>query len=100
MKISTLFQHQKPVFSFEFFPPKTEAGEIKLFETISELKVLHPDFISVTYGAMGTTRNNTLGLVDHIKSKIGIEPAAHLTCITHKKNEISDILEELQAKNI
>ncbi|OGW81132.1 MAG: methylenetetrahydrofolate reductase [NAD(P)H] [Omnitrophica bacterium RIFCSPLOWO2_12_FULL_44_17] len=100
MKISDYYKKNKYTFSFEFFPPKNDTGEKKLFEAVRELKILSPSFISVTYGAMGTTRNNTIGLVKRIKSDIGIESAAHLSCIAHTKQEIEAILAELVSDGI
>lgn len=100
MKISELYKTKKRVFSFEFFPPKTEDGEKKLFETVRELKELHPSFISVTYGAMGGTRTGTLGTTTRIKTDYGLEAACHLTCLAHTKPEIESILEELVQKGI
>ena len=97
MKITEFYKKQKHTFSFEFFPPKTDEAEQKLYETVAQLKDLHPSFVSVTYGAMGTTRANTLRIVAAIKNKIGIEAAAHLTCVGQTKDEIEAIL--LQLKN-
>ena len=100
MKIAELYQRQKRTFSFEFFPPKTPEGEQKLFETVAQLKTLGPSFVSVTYGAMGTTRANTIRLVAKIKNEIGIEAAAHLTCVGHTQDEIEAVLGELQDRGI
>ncbi len=100
MKITDFYQSQKYTFSFEFFPPKTSEAEVKLFETVSELKALKPSFVSVTYGAMGSTRANTLRIVGRIKNEIGLEAAAHLTCVAHTRDEIETILGELRQKNI
>lgn len=100
MKLAEIYKKQNPVFSFEFFPPKTEEGEKKLFETAHELKELGPHFISVTYGAMGNTRRNTLRIVSRIKHEIGIEAAAHLTCVGHTKDEIRDVLSEIKERGI
>lgn len=100
MKIGELYRSQKQTFSFEFFPPKTDEGEAKLFDTARELKTLAPSFISVTYGAMGTTRENTIRIVTQIKKEIGIEAAAHLTCVGHTRDEIAAILERLYEQGI
>lgn len=100
MKISDIYKIKKHTISFEFFPPKTDDGERKLFDVVRELKVLKPAFISVTYGAMGTTRDNTLRIVSEIKNKIGIEAAAHLTCVSHNRSEIETVLENLAEKGI
>ena len=79
-------------FSFEFFPPKTEAAELTLFDTIAELEPLHPSFVSVTYGAGGSTRERTRELVTWVRRDTSITPMAHLTCIGHTKPEIDEIV--------
>ena len=94
MKISENLK--STAFSFEFFPPKDEAGFQSLFETIEKLKPAHPAFVSVTYGAGGSTRSKTVDLVGKIKNEIGIESMAHLTCVGHQKEEIVSVLESLQ----
>jgi len=93
MKISEKIKLSSPVFSFEFFPPKDEIGFQSLFETIEKLKSANPAFVSVTYGAGGSTRSKTIDLVGRIKNKIGIESMAHLTCVGHKMDEIDSVLE-------
>lgn len=100
MKISEFYKKQSHTISFEFFPPKTLDGETKLFQTIRELKKLSPSFVSVTYGALGNTQANTLRIVEQIKDGIGLEVAAHLTCVAHHRGEIEHILEMLAAKKI
>lgn len=100
MKISEYYKKQKHTISFEFFPPKTPEGELKLFQIVTELKKLAPSFVSVTYGAMGNTQANTLRLVEEIKDKVGLEVAAHLTCVAHSRGEIERILKALLAKGI
>ena len=95
MKISQMLAAGKPLFSFEFFPPKDEAAAANLMETVLHLKELKPDFISVTYGAGGSTRAKTLELVARIKHELGIEAMAHLTCVGHSRTEIRAILKEL-----
>jgi len=100
MKISEFYKKKEPTISFEFFPPKTPEGERKLFQTVADLKSLHPSFVSVTYGAMGNTQTNTLRIVEEIKHKIGLEVAAHLTCVAHSRGEIERILAALQEKKI
>lgn len=81
-----------PTFSFEFFPPKTDAAELALFNTITELESLRPSFVSVTYGAGGTTRERTRDLVAWVRRDTSITPMAHLTCIGHTKSEIDEIV--------
>jgi len=100
MKISEYYKNQKHTISFEFFPPKTEEGEKKLFQTVTDLKKLAPSFVSVTYGAMGNTQANTLRIVEEIKHKIGLEVAAHLTCVAHSRAEIERLLGVLKEKKI
>ena len=100
MKVSEIYQKKTPAISFEFFPPKTAEAEEKLFETVSQLKTLRPSFVSVTYGAMGTTRANTLRIVTRIKREAGIEAAAHLTCVGHTRDELENVLEELRLNGV
>jgi len=100
MKIKAFYRSGRPTFSFEFFPPKTEDGESKLFETVRTLRALGPSFVSVTYGAMGTTRANTIQIVERIKGELGVEAAAHLTCIAHTQDEIEAVLKDLHEKGV
>lgn len=100
MRIADLYKRGQKIFSFEFFPPKSDKGEELLFQEIAELKKLRPSFVTCTYGAMGTTRNNTLRIVERFKSEIGLEVAAHLTCVAHGKAEIDAILAELHVKGV
>ncbi len=93
MLIKDILQKQKPSFSFEFFPPKTPAGWDSLFETISDLTPLKPGSVSVTYGAGGTTRDQTHDLVTRITSETDITVVAHLTCIGSTRDEIAAILQ-------
>jgi len=100
MRIGDLIGRDGPVFSFEFFPPKTEQGEHNLYRTIESLRELDPTFVSVTYGAGGSTRDKTLELVRRIKQEIGIEAMAHLTCVGADRDEIEAVLQRLQADGI
>ncbi len=100
MKFSEIYKSGKPAISFEFFPPKTDEAEAKLFETVGLLKPLNPSFVSVTYGAMGSTRANTLRIVDRIKNGLAIEAAAHLTCVAHSRSEIEIVLSQLAERGI
>ena len=100
MKISQLLKNKSPIFSFEFFPPKSEEGERNLYETIRNLRHLEPAFVSVTYGAGGSTREKTVDLVIRIKHELGIEPMAHLTCVNSSETEINNILSRLQDSGI
>lgn len=97
MIIETLFEKKKPVLSFEIFPPKKEAELQNIDTTLETLAKLHPDFISVTFGAGGSSANNkTVELAKKIKKDYGIEPLVHLTCLSHSREEIKAILNELQ----
>lgn len=100
MKIKDLFGRGKPLFSFEFFPPKDEAGVATLFDTVNRLRDLHPSFVSVTYGAGGSTRRKTIELTKRIKQELGIEAMSHLTCVGHSRGEIRTILDEIEAAGI
>lgn len=100
MRISDCFDAGKPVFSFEFFPPKNEEGVQRLFQTVAELAPLQPSFVSVTYGAGGSTREMTIDLVARIKREIGLEAMAHLTCVGHTAAELEAILRRLQQEGI
>jgi len=100
MKIIDVLKQDKPAFSFEFFPPKDNDGFDKLFETIDNLKSLNPAFVSVTYGAGGSTRSKTIDLVGRIKKEIGLESMAHLTCVGHNSDEILNVLEGIKKQNV
>ena len=96
MRIADCFASGRRVFSFEFFPPKTEEGVHALFKTTEELAALGPSFVSVTYGAGGSTRELTVDLVARIKAEMGLETMAHLTCVGHSAGEIASILDQLR----
>jgi methylenetetrahydrofolate reductase (NADPH) len=89
-----------PTLSFEFFPPKTEAGFGSLFQTINELHPLKPSYVSVTYGAGGSTRQKTVGLVERIQGELAIRSMAHLTCVGHVADDLGDILDGLWQSGI
>jgi methylenetetrahydrofolate reductase (NADPH) len=89
-----------PVFSFEFFPPKTVAGERNLREALQELRALEPDFASVTYGAGGSTRDRTLEVTKWLKQELGIEAMAHLSCVGSTREELEAILDGIAAAGI
>jgi methylenetetrahydrofolate reductase (NADPH) len=82
-----------PVFSFEFFPPKSDEGERNLRAALEALQPMQPDFASVTYGAGGTTRDRTLEIVTWLKQDLGIEAMAHLTCVGASKDELKATLD-------
>jgi methylenetetrahydrofolate reductase (NADPH) len=100
MYIRDLIGKPGPVFSFEFFPPKTEAGEQNLYRAIDQLRRLRPSFVSVTYGAGGSTRDKTVELVCRIKHELDIETMAHLTCVGADRREIQTVLQRLRAGGI
>src|SRR5436309_15515128 len=92
MHITDIIRGDSPTFSFEFFPPKTpEAAEI-LYQTIRDLESYTPHFVSVTYGAAGSTRDLTHDLVERIQHTTQLDPISHLTCVCHNKEEIVAIL--------
>ena len=93
MHFRDIFARRKPTFSFEFFPPKTTEGAEALFLIIRELESLHPAFVSVTYGAGGSTRELTHNLVVRIKKETTLDPIPHLTCVCHSEADIASILE-------
>jgi methylenetetrahydrofolate reductase (NADPH) len=100
MRIAEGFGRGRPVVSFEFFPPRTEAGFRALYHTIGELKRLDPGFVSVTWGAGGSTRRQTVELVARIQQEIGITAMAHLTCVGSTPQELGEILDRLEAAGI
>ena len=100
MKIRDLFRSQAQTFSFEFFPPKTKEDADELFVRVRELKPLGPSFISVTYGAGGSTRRNTIDLVCRFQAELGMLGMAHLTCVGHSQTELREVLTELKDRGI
>lgn len=92
---------KKPVISFEFFPPKTEEGDRALLEkTIPALMALKPDYCSVTYGAGGSTREKTLGIVDRIQREHGLTGMMHLTCVNSTKEQLREVIGQAKAAGI
>jgi methylenetetrahydrofolate reductase (NADPH) len=100
MRIDELLAGQGPVFSFEFFPPKTERGERNLYAALSELVGLQPGFVSVTYGAGGSTRAKTIEIVKRIKSEHGLEAMAHFTCVGATVEELRSTLDEMERAGV
>ncbi|MDO9558989.1 MAG: methylenetetrahydrofolate reductase [NAD(P)H] [Syntrophales bacterium] len=100
MFIRELFRQKRFTLSFEFFPPKREGNLDGLFATIQELSALKPDFISVTYGAGGSTRERSLEIASRAKKEFQTEVLAHLTCVQSTKDDIARILEAFRAENI
>ena len=100
MLIRDLLASREPSISFEFFPPKTDEAAIQLQATISELRALHPTFVSVTWGAGGSTRDKTIDIVSRIKQDTGIEAMAHLTCVGSSREDLAGILDRLTSAGI
>src|SRR5262245_47118158 len=100
MKIRDLFRTQSQTISFEFFPPKTPEDIELLFERTRELQPLGPSFISVTYGAGGSTRRNTIDIVCRMQEELGIIAMAHVTCVGHSQEELREVLQELQTRGV
>lgn len=98
--MKNLFATKQPVVSFEVFPPKPTTSIETIFSTIKELQALQPDFISVTYGAGGSSRGHTIEVAEHIKKNYDIPAIAHLTCISNTEEELEKILDELEARNL
>lgn len=100
MKIADILKARSPVFSFEFFPPKTEEDGVQLFKAAKALRALEPDFISVTWGAGGSTRRKTLDVTCAIKKELRVETMAHLTCVGASKAELDAILREIESQGL
>lgn len=100
MHIQDILAAPKPSLSFEFFPPRSNEAWEDLYQAIRDLESLHPTFVSVTYGAGGTTREMTHDLVLRIKQTTSIPPVPHLTCVGHRKAEIQAILERYAAAGV
>jgi len=86
--------------SFEFFPPKNDMMEARLWETTTRLQALSPDFVSVTYGAGGSTRERTARTVGRIKQETNLAPAAHLTCVDASRDEVDEVIAEFMAMGV
>ncbi len=95
-----LARAQEPIFSFEFFPPRSDEGERVLGIALESLRQLDPDFVSVTYGALGSSRARTMGLTKWIKNELGIEAMAHLSCVGSTRDELSEIVADISDAGI
>jgi methylenetetrahydrofolate reductase (NADPH) len=100
MRINEVITAEEPVFSFEFFPPKTEQGEQNLYAALGDLQALDPAFVSVTYGAGGSSREKTIEIVKRIKDEFGLEAMAHFTCVAATEPELRATLDEMRGAGI
>jgi methylenetetrahydrofolate reductase (NADPH) len=100
MRIDEILAGGEPTFSFEFFPPKTPEGEKNLYAALADLKGLEPDFVSVTYGAGGSTREKTVEIVKRLKDEWGLEAMAHFTCVGATVPQLRVTLDEIRAAGI
>lgn len=98
--IASAVRSERPTFSFEFFPPKNPEGEVQLWQAIRELERLRPDFVSVTYGAGGSTRERTIEITEKIASDTTLTPVAHLTAVNHSVAELRTIAGNLAAAGV
>ena len=98
-RIADLLRDRRTL-SFEFFPPKTDEAALSLEKTIAELEELHPSFVSVTYGAGGSTRERTRDVVINIERDLGITAMAHLTCVAHTRAQLTSLLDEYNAAGV
>ncbi|MEI8011131.1 MAG: methylenetetrahydrofolate reductase [NAD(P)H] [Candidatus Omnitrophota bacterium] len=99
-KITDIFNDKPRTFSVEIFPPKTDKGMDSLRVTLGELAALKPDFVSVTYGAGGSSRDTTLDIVRMVETQYGLPAVHHFTCVAHTRGEIRLILDKLRAHDI
>ena len=100
MHITDIIRAESPTFSFEFFPPKSPAAAETLYQTIRDLESYMPNFVSVTYGAGGSTRELTHDLVERIQHTTKLEPIPHLTCVCHNEKEVEGILQRYAKSGI
>ncbi len=100
MHIRDIFQTRRTTFSFEFFPPKTDRASDELFQTIAHLQPLRPSFVSVTYGAGGSTRERTHDLIVRIQRETLLTAVSHLTCVCHTRDELAAILDRYAESRI
>ena len=100
MRIGDIISAKRPVFSVEFFPPKTDDGRVQLFDTARQLAELDLDFASVTYGAGGSNREGTVDITTSLKDEVGLEVMAHLSCVGETAEALDLTLDRLQAAGI
>src|SRR5918996_5981729 len=100
MRIDEIIATRRPTFSIEFFPPKTAEATEQLYATARELRALEPDFVSVTYGAGGSTRDGTVEITTALKDEIGFETMAHLSCVGETTEGLAQTLDKIEAVGI
>ncbi|HEX8689794.1 MAG TPA: methylenetetrahydrofolate reductase, partial [Solirubrobacterales bacterium] len=100
MRIDEILSSKRPVFSVEFFPPKTEESRQQLFATARSLRELEPDFVSVTYGAGGSTREGTVEITRELRDRVGFETMAHLSCVGETREGLAATLDRIAAAGI
>ncbi|MDR0488353.1 MAG: methylenetetrahydrofolate reductase [NAD(P)H] [Propionibacteriaceae bacterium] len=101
MRISELLDRQEhPLYSFEFFPPKDDAGEKQLWETLDTLASMNPDFVSVTYGANGSQRDRTLGVTRRLSTQTSVRTMGHLTCVDQSTTDLCTVIDEYAAHGV
>jgi methylenetetrahydrofolate reductase (NADPH) len=100
MRIDRILDERRPVFSFEFFPPKTDEGMEQLKQTLHDLKEDEPAYVSVTYGAAGATRDRTVEITRWIKEDLGVEAMAHLSCVGEPVERLREILDQMRDAGI
>lgn len=100
VRLDSRLAQPRPTLSFEFFPPKSPAGEVELWKAIEEVLPLAPDFVSITYGAGGSSRERTIGLASEIQARTGLTAMAHLACVGHSRTELTEIIRRLSGAGI
>jgi methylenetetrahydrofolate reductase (NADPH) len=100
VKIINALRDRRPSFSFEFFPPKSDSDSETLLKTAEELNVFSPTYMSVTWGAGGSTRRKTMDIVSAIQERLGVTAMAHLTCVGTSRDEMDKILEDIHNRKI
>ena len=100
MRIDEILSSRRPVFSVEFFPPKSDEGRAQMFETARSLRELEPDFVSVTYGAGGSTRDGTVEMTRALREELGFETMAHLSCVGETTEGLSGTLDRIAEAGI